>query len=176
MVPVTPSYTAVRYTMNDRPMPSKTANFGGSVDIAARQSGSTDALKSIGVSSPEGMATPDAGLGTALKDLGKTRMGIKAEKPPELKTVPSHAYTTSGALQNPKVAFLKEATQDDAPNYGNASSDVTSCATCKAYTKQDKVMGHCKKYDFYANADYTCDAWVSKKGRAPSQFIRLKLR
>lgn len=146
---------------------TKTANFGGAVDISSRQRGAQDALKDLG---QIGAAPPE------IKELGKTRLGVKAEKPPKLKTVPSHEYTTSGALLNPKVAFLKEAAEEDAPNYGNASSDATSCVACKTYDKRDKVMGHCEKYDFYANGNYTCDGWTSRKSKAPSQFIRLKLR
>lgn len=118
--------------------PTKIGALGGSVDITARQGGSFDALKDLGIA----------------PDLGETVSGIKAEKPPELKPVPAHTYTTSGALLNPKVASA-----DDAPNYGPASSSITSCVACSAYQKQDKVMGHCSRYDFYANGGFTCDAW-----------------
>jgi len=147
-------------------MSHKTANFGGSVDIASRQTGATDALQDLGMASPR----------PQLKELDKNRLGGKVQKAPEAKSIKAHKFTTSGVMENPKVAFLKEATEEDAPNYGKASSDVTDCASCKAYTKQDKQMGHCEKYDFYANGDYTCDGWKSRKGRAPSQFIKLKLR
>jgi len=145
---------------------TKAASFGGSVDISSRQTGSTDALKDLGMASP----------GPQLEELNKNRLGGAVEKPPELKTIKAHKYTTSGALENPKVAHLKVAGQEDASNYGNASSAATNCAHCKAYQKQDKAMGLCEKYDFYANAEYTCDAWTSRESRAPSQFIRTKVR
>jgi hypothetical protein len=147
-------------------VPSKTANFGGSVDISSRQSGSFDALKDLGMASPA----------PQLKDLGKTRLGGKPEKTPKSKVLPAHQYTTSGSSTNPKVAFLKEAAQEDAPNYGKASSPITACAKCKQYEKQDKVMGHCEKYNFYPGGSFTCDSWKTRNGRAPSQFIKLKLR
>lgn len=145
---------------------TKKSAFGGSIDIASRQTGSVDALKGLGM----------AGPAAEIAELGKTRLGGKVEKPPPLKTMPAHEYTTSGTLENPKVASVKVAAEVDAPNYGKASSEPTSCKSCKAYDEQDTVMGHCSKYDFYCNAKYSCDAWASAKGRAPSQFIRLKVR
>jgi len=147
-------------------MSHKTANFGGSVDIASRQTGATDALQDLGMASPR----------PQLKELDKNRLGGKVQKAPEAKSIKAHKFITSGALENPKVAFLKMAAEEDAPNYGRASSNVTNCANCKAYQEQDEVMGYCVKYDFYANSGYTCDAWTTRKGRAPSQFVRTKAR
>lgn len=138
------------------------ARIGGNVDISARVSGAEAALEDLGM---VGVINPD------IKDLDKTRLGTKTEKPPTIKTQPSHHYTTSGATTNPKVA-----TDITAPNYGKASSKATDCDSCKSYNKQDPLMGHCEKYDFYARADYTCDGWTPKKRRAPTQIIRMKLR
>lgn len=123
---------------------NKMANFGGSVDIAARMKGSSDALKDLGL--------PD------VSQAGQTtRMGTKAVKPPKVKAVKGHKYTTSGATENPKVAFL-----NDAPNYGPASSPQTNCERCKHFDKKDSLMGHCADYDFYARNDHTCDSWKQK--------------
>jgi hypothetical protein len=148
------------------------ANFGGSVNIASRMRGSQDALADIGI---KGQTSGIDGLSSQIKDLNVTRTGAKAEKPPKAEIQPQHAYTTSGATINPKVASIKLALQTDAPNYGIASSATTSCTKCKFYRKQDKEMGYCDKYDFYAREDYTCDNWRPEKGGA-SHFIRQKLR
>lgn len=131
------------------------STFGGSVDISSRQRGAQAALKDLGVSG----AVPQ------MKNLGKTPLGAKPEKPPALKTLPAHSYTTSGTLVNPKVASL-----EDAPNYVPATSPSINCERCAAYTKEDSVMGSCAKYDFFANAAYSCDSWKPKLGKAPKQF------
>lgn len=43
--------------------------------------------------------------------------------------------------------------QADAPGYGPARG-ATSCSTCSWYSG-----GNCRRYDFRARADYTCDSW-----------------
>jgi hypothetical protein len=128
--------------MNNR---SKIA-FGGSVDISARVSGATDALGTLG-------------LNPQLKELNKTPLGMKTEKAPKLKPRPESAHTTSGALLNPTVASM-----EPAPNYGDATSDRTSCGACKAFSKEGTEMGQCDKFKFYPRSDFTCDSWASKTG------------
>lgn len=128
------------------------------VDIGARVSGSTDALK-------------DIGLEDAVTSHEKTRAGVKTEKPPDLNAKSHGKYTTSGTLEPGKLAFSKEA-----PNYGPATTPATSCKTCIYYEEIDATIGTCKKYDFPAENHMTCDNWESKKRKSPNTFIRRRLR
>jgi hypothetical protein len=80
----------------------------------------------------------------------------KAQPPTAFPPIP---YVTLGTTANPKVAAL-----EDAPNYAPSVAHQTSCEYCKAYKKEDDLIGYCDKYDFYARGDYSCDSWTSRNG------------
>ena len=98
------------------------------------------------------------GVGEVLRDkiLNQANLISRAQRPEAFPPIP---YVTLGTTANPKVAAL-----EDAPNYAPSVAHQTSCEYCKAYKKEDDLIGYCNKYDFYARGDYSCDSWTSRNG------------
>ena len=98
------------------------------------------------------------GANDAMKDLGLDKNRVTGDKRPKAtkaKTIPVSEYSTPGAYQNPKVAEHAI----PAPNYRECALKKNCCSTCKHYSKQNSMMGICKKFDFLAKGDQVCDAW-----------------
>jgi hypothetical protein len=125
-----------------------------SIDNVARMKGSVDALK-------------DVGLKDELKNHERNRLGAKVPDAPNLRAQPQGQYTRSGTLKPGKLAAFEE---EQALNYGKATTPATSCKTCVYYDEIDATIGTCRKYDFTAEQDKTCDSWKS------SHFVRSHLR